>query len=68
MSQSDGCRPGARLAIRQEFSDGTWITIEPTKPLTADTVSEVIEYLQFYQRLLAKRAKVETASVPVPDE
>src|SRR5580698_7714922 len=49
---------GGTNSVRYELSDGTLIVIDPTKPLTAETIDEVIDYLTDYRKVLSKRGQV----------
>jgi hypothetical protein len=41
-----------------ELSDGNTVTLLPSKPLTAETFSELIDYITVFGKVLSKRAKV----------
>jgi len=49
--------PVGTNSVRYELSDGTLIVIDPTKPLTAETIDEVIDYLTVYRKVLSKRSQ-----------
>lgn len=50
--------------IRFELSDGTWVDIQTSSPLTADTMDELNDYLTVYAKVLAKKAKARAGAVP----
>jgi hypothetical protein len=49
-------------AFRVELSDGTWVSVEPSSPLTASTFEELMDYLGVYKKVLLKRSAAEAAS------
>ena len=53
--------PAADTAICVELSDGTSVTVQATAALTADTFSELLDFLDVYKKILLKRAS-KTAS------
>jgi hypothetical protein len=50
------------LQVRFPLSDGGHVIVIPTKPLSSETVGEVIEYLEIYKKILAKRVEREGAA------
>jgi hypothetical protein len=56
---------GEAAPISVELSDGTAVTIHATAPLTADTFSELLDFLDVYKKILQKRAsRAEPKSEP----
>jgi hypothetical protein len=44
-------------SVRYALSDGNLVVIDPTQPLTEETVSEVIDYLTVYKKHLSKKSQ-----------
>lgn len=59
---------GLKTVMRVELSDGTWVCVEASGPLTATTAEEVMEYWMVYERVLRKRASAEMPSVGMSKE
>lgn len=53
-----------RTVMRVELSDGTWVALEASAPLTAATAGELLEYVMLYERMLRKRAAAEAQGDP----
>jgi hypothetical protein len=49
-------------ALRVELSDGTWVSVEPSAPLTSSTFDELMDYLGVYKKVLLKRSATEAAT------
>jgi hypothetical protein len=49
--------PSSSPLIRFELSDGTWVELQTSSPLTAETMDELNDYLSVYAKVLAKKAK-----------
>jgi hypothetical protein len=49
-------------ALRVELSDGTWVSVEPSAPLTSSTFDELMDYLGVYKKVLLKRSAAEAAA------
>jgi hypothetical protein len=47
--------PSSSPGIRFELSDGTWVELQTSSPLTADTMEELNDYLKVYAKILAKK-------------
>ena len=44
-----------RTLMRVELSNGTWVVIEASGPITSTSVGELLEYVMGYERHLRKR-------------
>jgi hypothetical protein len=49
------------MSLLLELSDGTTVWVTATRPLTADTYSELHAYLMVWEAVLKKRAAAELA-------
>jgi hypothetical protein len=68
-SSAQVARPSGRQEVPSpcfELSDGTTVRLEPSKPLTAETFDELLEYLHVFKKVLSKRVQVKEASSEDP--
>jgi hypothetical protein len=63
---TQGSRPASTTganSVRFELSGGTLIVLDPSKPLTAEAIEELVDYLSVYKKVLSKQSQV-VASQP----
>lgn len=54
--------PPSKAALHVELSDGTTVDIHASGPLNADTLDELKDYIDVYEKVLRKRAAAERAA------